>query len=85
MSKYLPMSESDVPNLTPGDRYRTKFGDGWSKGREVRAIVDGDRLVVRYYRGRHYGWEYEVERVRNLEQYVARGMVQVKTGLGTPE
>ncbi len=48
-------------DIKPGDklRRRTIHDDGPGRLVHVRAVVDGIP-VVRWYRGRHYGWHYEL-------------------------
>jgi len=85
MATYRQLTASDVDKIRPGDRLR--FGVP-RLPYEVRAIIDGDVLVMRWYRGRGYGWVYRTERLRYLVpyadtlNYLGEPMAEIKFGTG---
>lgn len=60
------MSDIAIPDwVRPGTVYRIDFGKGHFATRNchIRAIVDGDYVVSRFWSYKRRGWVYEIEMI----------------------
>lgn len=65
-------------NIEVGRAYRLNLGEGNINNHtmHVRAIVDGDQVVVRAWSRRHQGWRYRIEYIHMLTRWIEDGALK---------